>query len=122
MFECLSKAVILLQLFIACAHVVLYVVFCCPHLFLISPSFGTSGGLCCVIVAFPLYLHLYSSMYNFVRFSFYTIQRHANTPDRTLPIMDDCQIEIFFSFPILTLLFLVFFTNVLKSSFLHCYD
>ena len=28
-------------------------------LFLISPSFGASVGLCFVIVAFPGYLHLY---------------------------------------------------------------
>ena len=28
----------------------------CPYLFLISPSFGASGGLCFVFVAFPGYL------------------------------------------------------------------
>ena len=33
----------------------------CHYLFLISPSFGVSGGLCFVIVAFPGYLHLYFS-------------------------------------------------------------
>ena len=32
---------------------------CCPYLYLISPSFGVSGGLCVVIVVFPGYLHLY---------------------------------------------------------------
>ena len=31
----------------------------CPHLFLLSHSFGTSVGLCFVILAFPGYLHLY---------------------------------------------------------------
>ena len=29
-----------------------------PYLFLISPSFHDSGGLCFMIVAFPGYLHL----------------------------------------------------------------
>ena len=29
----------------------------CLYLFFISPSFGASGGLCILIVAFPLYLH-----------------------------------------------------------------
>ena len=28
-------------------------------LFLISPSFGASGGLCFVILAFPTYLYVY---------------------------------------------------------------
>ena len=32
---------------------------CCPYLFLISPSFGASGGFRFVIVAFPEYLHSY---------------------------------------------------------------
>ena len=31
----------------------------CPYLFLISPSFGASGRLCFVIVAFSGYLYLY---------------------------------------------------------------
>ena len=31
---------------------------CCPYLFLISYSVGTSGGLCFVTAAFPEYLHL----------------------------------------------------------------
>ena len=31
----------------------------CPYLFLISPSFGASEGLCSKILAFPGYLHLY---------------------------------------------------------------
>ena len=31
----------------------------CPYLFLISPSFGTLGGLCFVIVAFPGYLRIH---------------------------------------------------------------
>ena len=30
---------------------------CCPYLFLTSPSFGASGGLCFMIVAVPEYLH-----------------------------------------------------------------
>ena len=30
-----------------------------PYLFLTSPSFGASGGLCFIIVAFPGYLYLY---------------------------------------------------------------
>ena len=32
----------------------------CPYLFLIFPSFGISGGLCFMMVAFPRFLHLYS--------------------------------------------------------------
>ena len=43
------KAVLLLQFFFVCASVVLYVRLCRPYLFLISPSFGVSGGLCFVV-------------------------------------------------------------------------
>ena len=35
--------------------------FCCPYLFLISPSFGASGGLCFVILAFPGYFLYFKS-------------------------------------------------------------
>ena len=31
---------------------------CCPYFYLISPSFGASGGLCFVLVAFPRYGHM----------------------------------------------------------------
>ena len=31
----------------------------CPYIFFTSPSFGASGGLCVVIVAFPGYFHLH---------------------------------------------------------------
>ena len=31
----------------------------CPYLFVISPSFGTSEGMCFVIVAFSVYIYLY---------------------------------------------------------------
>ena len=39
-----------------------------PLLFLSSPSFGTSGGLCFVNVAFLEYLHLYIYIYFFFFF------------------------------------------------------
>ena len=38
----------------------------CYYLFLISPSFGTSGKLCFVIMGFPVYLHLFVVVFTFV--------------------------------------------------------
>ena len=43
---------------VLCASVVSYVAFVLSLLFLISPFFGASGGLC-MIVAFPGYLHIF---------------------------------------------------------------
>ena len=40
-------------------NVLLVIIDSKPSLFLISTSFGASGGLCFAIVAFPGYLHIY---------------------------------------------------------------
>ena len=62
MFEASSGdkcEVSLLQFFYVSAFVLSYVEFVLYYLFLISPSFGASGGLCFLIVTFPGYLHIY---------------------------------------------------------------
>ena len=48
----------MLKIFVR-ALVVLYDAFVCHYLFFILPSFGTSGRLCFVIVAFVLCIYLY---------------------------------------------------------------
>ena len=49
-----SKTVCLLQFFFVCASVVIsYVAFGVSYFFLISPTFGASGGLCFLTVINP---------------------------------------------------------------------
>ena len=50
-FPCYSSSFVMRLLLHICC-------FCCPNMFLISSSFGASGGLCFVIVALPGSLHL----------------------------------------------------------------
>ena len=58
-----SKVIRLLQSVFICAPVVSFGLFVLSLIVSHLPSFGTSGGFCFVVVAFPFYVFLISSFF-----------------------------------------------------------